>query len=70
MGLHDSVELSLARWRFGLSDTVLGESIGLLGFGSNRGDARCIAPEVSFAVFVRDNKSSQRGWYVSVQAAL
>ena len=204
VGLHDSVELSLARWRFGLSDTVPGESIGLdvagakwrvwgdavhdqdrwwpqvalgaqykrnrdmavptalgarrgsdvdvyasatkvwlaglagrntlanltlratranqfglLGFGGDRGDARRIEPEVSLAVFVRDdmalgaewrekpdrlsafreqaaqdvfvawypsrhfsatlawvnlgtvaNKSSQRGWYLSVQAAL
>ena len=29
VGLHDTVELSLARWRFGLSDTVPGQSIGL-----------------------------------------
>ena len=29
VGLYDTVELSLARWRFGLSDTVPGESIGL-----------------------------------------
>ncbi|WP_310389804.1 DUF3034 family protein [Roseateles sp.] len=29
VGWYDSVELSLARWRFGLSDTVPGQHIGL-----------------------------------------
>lgn len=29
VGLHDRIELSAARWRFGLSDTVPGQSIGL-----------------------------------------
>ena len=29
VGVHDTLELSAARWRFGLSDTVPGESIGM-----------------------------------------
>ena len=29
MGIHDTIELSLARWRFGLSDTVPGQSIDM-----------------------------------------
>jgi hypothetical protein len=29
LGLYDRVELSLARWRFGLSDTVPGQHIGM-----------------------------------------
>ncbi|MEO5697403.1 MAG: DUF3034 family protein [Burkholderiaceae bacterium] len=29
VGLYDTLELSVARWRFGLSDTVPGESIGM-----------------------------------------
>ena len=29
LGLYDTVELSAARWRFGLSDTVPGESVGM-----------------------------------------
>ncbi|MCV2367919.1 DUF3034 family protein [Roseateles oligotrophus] len=33
VGWYDSVELSLARWRFGLSDTVPGEHLGLDLFG-------------------------------------
>ncbi|MCV2353059.1 DUF3034 family protein [Paucibacter sp. B2R-40] len=33
LGLYDSVELSLARWHFGLSDTVPGQNLGLDVFG-------------------------------------
>lgn len=33
VGLYDTVELSVARWRFGLSDTVPGENLGLNVFG-------------------------------------
>ena len=29
VGIHDTIELSLARWRFGLSDTVPGQSIDM-----------------------------------------
>ena len=29
VGVYDTVELSVSRWRFGLSDTVPGESLGL-----------------------------------------
>lgn len=29
VGFYDTVELSVARWRFGLSDTVPGESLGM-----------------------------------------
>ncbi|RQO54677.1 DUF3034 domain-containing protein [Paucibacter sp. KBW04] len=33
LGLYDSVELSAARWRFGLADTVPGQSLGVDVFG-------------------------------------
>lgn len=33
LGLYDSVELSAARWRFGLSDTVPGQSLAMDVFG-------------------------------------
>ncbi|MCV2419682.1 DUF3034 family protein [Paucibacter sp. DJ2R-2] len=33
LGLYDTVELSAARWRFGLSDTVPGQSLRLEVFG-------------------------------------
>lgn len=33
VGFYDTVELSAARWRFGLSDTVPGENLGLDVFG-------------------------------------
>jgi hypothetical protein len=34
VGLYDTLELSAARWRFGLSDTVPGESIDMDVFGA------------------------------------
>lgn len=33
VGFYDTVELSVSRWRFGLSDTVPGENLGLDVFG-------------------------------------
>jgi hypothetical protein len=63
IGLYDRVELSAARWRFGLSDTVPGQSIGMDVFGVKLrvlGDAVYDAdswqPQVSIGVQYKRNR--------------
>lgn len=62
VGLYDTVELSVARWRFGLSDTVPGESIAMDVFGAKWrvfGDAVYDqdrwAPQLAVGLQAKDN---------------
>lgn len=62
VGLYDTVELSVARWRFGLSDTVPGETIAMDVFGAKWrvfGDAVYDqdrwAPQVALGLQAKDN---------------
>jgi len=63
VGFYDTVELSLARWRFGLSDTVPGENLGLdvVGvkwrvFGDAVFDADRWQPQVSLGLQHKRNR--------------
>lgn len=63
VGFYDTVELSVSRWRFGLSDTVPGENLGLdvLGvkwrvFGDAVFDADRWQPQVSVGLQHKRNR--------------
>lgn len=62
VGLYDTVELSAARWRFGLSDTVPGQSIDMDVFGAKWRvwgdlvqDQDLPWPQVAVGVQIKDN---------------